>query len=330
MQGESSKNETVLFGHSFKKVHMGLDESEVSAYIKEILSHSDESARHEQSATLTRLIDKVAHEADAWAEQTRNEAREKAKSEADAIIASAESQAKKYAEEKRAEALEAAQKDAEILKIQANIQIEAWLKETKETVAAQIQGIGAILCSEMRSQADVLKKRAASFEEELEDRITELLNRDLAIEQCPAVSKSESAPAAQEHSEFTPNPAKAEAPVASSQPITAEIEASNRESWYELEIISPNDAAAEAFRTRLNQISGIAAVRMEESSDKTILSAYFKKPLDVVKTLMQLPQVTRVERVSEDEKERIRVTIGGKAKIQHVTPLEIPLTWQEH
>jgi hypothetical protein len=83
---------------------------------------------------------------------------------------------------------------------------------------------------------------------------------------------------------------------------------------------------------------------MEESGDKTLLSAYFKKPLDVVRTLMQLPQVTRVERVPDGEKENIRVTIGVKPKtksegkaaqqnqqssIPHVTPLEIPLTWHE-
>jgi hypothetical protein len=51
---------------------MGLDEKEVLPFIQTIIEERDEMAkRQENSPTLTRFIEKIAKEADEWAEQTK-------------------------------------------------------------------------------------------------------------------------------------------------------------------------------------------------------------------------------------------------------------------
>jgi hypothetical protein len=147
-----------------------------------------EDTRQELSSSLNRYIETITQEASDWAEQARKEAMEQAELEARHVIARAEEEAKTIVEKTRNEAVAAARKEAEFVKHQAKIQIEEWLKEMRESMLLQLRGIAGILRKEMLTQSETLKRRASLFEMDFEQQLSELLKKELTIEEASLAS----------------------------------------------------------------------------------------------------------------------------------------------
>lgn len=142
-----------------------------------------EDTRQELSSSVNRYIEQITQEANEWAEQARKEAEEQAKLEAKDITARAEEEARALIEKTRSEAVAAARKEAEFVKHQAKLQIEEWLKEMRESMLLQLRGIAGILRKEMLTQSETLKRRASLFEMDFEQQLSELLKKELTIEE---------------------------------------------------------------------------------------------------------------------------------------------------
>lgn len=324
MERNEANQEVIVCGRAFRRVKMGLDEEEVASFIRRLTSERDELAKHrESSASLARFIEKMAKEADEWTEQVKKEAREKANAEAKSILARAEEQAKKLIEEKRVEAVTLARKEADFLKSQAQAQTTAWLKEMKENFAIQLRGIGGLLRKEMLAQAEGLKRRAAAFEIDLERQLEDITGREIPAETVEA-SGNETASVGE-----TTQPSQ-----------TAE---GADENWIELHVYPPGAEGIKAVKSHLELIPQIKASQIMPQSDKSLLMVCLREPVNMVQTLMAVPEVRMVEEM-EDGPDKFKVTLvvrpatdksksasrGEHGKFMNGGGLkEIPLTWRE-
>ena len=343
MPRDDSSQDVVINGRIFKRVKMGLDEKDVLPFIQTIIEERDELAkRQDNSPTLTRFIEKIAKEADEWAEQTKKEAREQASADAKAIrlkaeeqaaqyveekrieateraaaeskaiISSAEEQAAKYIEEKRKEAIANSQKEAEFLKRQAQIRLEAWVKEIKDNLIIQLRDIGGLLNREMRAQSEDLKRRAAAFETDFEKQLMDLKKREITISadippESPAKPGSENASVAGQKTAVENQKQAAVTPKVHS----VLMEDSPRErKWVEVQIASGEADEIKALKARLEQQSEIGAAQVTKDIGKTTISVLIRKPIDVIQKLMSFPEVKQAQEIVENEQIIYRVVLA--------------------
>jgi hypothetical protein len=339
MPRDDNSQDVVFNGRLFKRVKMGLDEKEVLPFIQTIIEERDElSKRLDNSPTLMRFVEKIAKEADEWAEQTKKEARDQASTDAQAILLKAEEQAAKYAEEKRIEAKEQAtadskaiisraedqaakyieekrkeatatsQKEAEFLKRQAQIRLEAWVKEIKDNLIIQLRDIGGLLNREMRAQAEELKRRAVAFESDFEKQLTDLKKREITVsadrpQESPTKTGSENLSVAGQKT-AAENQKQAAVP-----PMIVEAPPKERQ-WVEVQVASGEPDEVKALKTRLEQQSEIGAAQVTRDVGKTTISVLLRKPIDVIQKLMSFPEVKQAQEIVENEEIIYRVVLA--------------------
>jgi hypothetical protein len=379
MPRDDKSQDVVVNGHIFKRVKMGLDEKDVLPLIQTIIEERDELAKHQDnSPTLTRFIEKIAKEADEWAEQTKKEAREQASTQAKAmlskaeeqvahyteekrkeakeqatteakaiisraeaqakqyleekgeeakeqaaadaraIISSAEEQAAKYVEEKRQETIAASQKEAELLKRQVQIQVEVWVKEIKDNLIIQLRGMGGLLNKEMRAQAEDLKRRAAAFESDFEKQLVDLKKRETTIltgsspeNQTTPSSESVSVPG-----QITAPQNQKQAGVTPKAHTMILEENLKERKWVEIQIASGEADEIEAFKVRMELQSEVGAAVINKEIDRTTISVFLRKPIDLIQKLMSFSEVKQAQEIVENEQ------IIYKVSLAKVTPKE--------
>jgi len=328
---------------------MGLDENDVLPLIQTIIEERNELAKHQDnSPTLTRFIEKIAKEADEWAEQTKKEAREQAAAEATgillkaeeqatqyieekekeakeratadarAIVSSAEEKAAKFIEEKRKETIANSQKETEFLKHQAQIQVEAWVKEIKDNLITQLRGMGGLLNKEMRAQAEDLKRRAAAFESDFEKQLVELKKRETTVSAVSSTehqTKPSSEGASVPGQMTTPQNQKQAAVTPKACTMTME-ETPNERKWVEIQIASGEADEIEALKVRMELQSEVGAAVVNKEIDKNTLSVLLRKPIDLIQKLMSFSEVKQALEIVENGQ------IVYKVSLAKVSPKE--------
>ena len=245
--------------------------------------------RDELSNSLSRYVETITREADAWAEQAKKEAHERAETEAKAIISRAEEKAEAITEKAKTEAVSAARKEAEIIKVQAQEQIEVWLKEMRDALAIQLRGISGILLKELLNQSEALKRRASFFEVDFEQQISEMLKKEITIEGVGdnKVEKN---------------------PVVSQGTNSATVD-----KWVELKITPPIIVGVlQALKARLDQLPDISTSQVTTLGGSTSVHVYLKKPTNLFQTLTALPDVRKVEELVEKGEKKFRLTLVDK------------------
>ena len=347
------KNQYVVFnGRIFNRVKMGLDDKEVLPFIQAIVEERDDLAkRQENSSTLTRFIEKIAKEADEWAEQTKKEAREQASADAKAILSKAEEQATKYVEEKRTEAKEQAaadarviisnaelqaakyteekrkeaivisRKEAEFLRHQAQMQVEAWAQEIKDNLTTQLRSASGFLNKEMRAHAEDLRRRAAAFESDFEKQLMDLKKREITIytdspQENQAKPNSESANVSEQ--KITPE-AQKESAVATKVSTAATEQLPRERKWVEIQIGAGDADEIKAFKFRLDQQSEIGASQIYKDADKTAISVFLRNPIDLIQKLMSFPEVKQAQEIVENEQIMYKVVLAKASPRENMT-----------
>jgi hypothetical protein len=255
-------------------------------------------SREELSSSLTRYVEKITREADAWAEQAKKEAREKAECEAAAILTRAEEDAVLFVEKAKTEAVAAARKEADAIKQEAQKQIEVWLKEMRDALALQLRGISGILLKELLTQSEALKRRASFFEVDFEQQISEMLKKEIVIE---GVTETKTAKEVQ--------PAAPPQTVsAASIPPSATVD-----KWVELKINPPIIVGVlQALKARLDQLPDISTSQVTTLGGNTSVHVYLKKPANLFQTLSSVPEVRKVEEIMEKGERKLKVTLVDK------------------
>lgn len=165
-----------LGGREFKRTKNGVDESQVGAYIDELIKERDElsSAKHHVTS-LTKLAENTIVEADRLANQIKSEAAEQAKAESEAILTEAREQAARLAEERQAEILEAAKQEAETVRSEAKKQARALVEDHQARVRNELCSAVSGSFGHLLQELENLKQQATSAQAEFESRISEFV-----------------------------------------------------------------------------------------------------------------------------------------------------------
>lgn len=323
---ESSPGDNVvqLGERAFRKVELGLDEKEVSAYIEELINEKDSLLKRQgHLAALATLAEKTVIEANNLAQQTKQKAEEQAKSEAekirvkarqeadhilqekraeaDRLRSKAEQDATRIIEEKKAEARVAAEKEAETVKAEAQKQVNAMREEKMSMIKTETKNLLEKLQDELITNIENIRKEVMTLGANL-DQMTYM--PDLAPVTRPVEKPAPTAP-------------KDEKGTAKFEQIP----------WLEIEVLPPVDIGKIMdLIARLEDLPVVKTTDLLPEMPNPLIRVFLNEPsplADLLRTLPQVKQVTEVDSTdldtdvpNENRKERIQIVIGENTKQQ--------------
>jgi cell division septum initiation protein DivIVA len=262
-----------LWGHEFKKAKDGLDKEQVVSFVNELMNeHKALLKRAEHLSSLTKLAEKTIVEADNVAQQVQKEAEDKAKAEANTIVAKAEEQAQQLVQEKSAEATAMANREAETIKAKAQQRAESLLEERAKSIQPQLRDTAKRLYGELLLQLESLKQQVVALEEEFGRKLSQ------PLEETSNVSME----ADKVGNEFL-------------ELIQTTDETNEGEPEWELEILPPIDLTQ--ILDIINYLDGLPEVEKTElipQTDKPLIMVFVREPIDLIDILRTLPQVAQV------------------------------------
>jgi cell division septum initiation protein DivIVA len=298
MGKNTNKEDTVeLWEHQFKKVKNGLDEEEVVSFINELMNeHKALLERAEHLSSLTKLAEKTIVEADNVAKQVQKEAVDRAKAEANAIVAKAEEQAQQVIQERTAEAVAMVKREAEAIKANAQQQAELLLEERAKRIQPELRDTAKRLYGELRSQLESLEQQIVTSEEELNQKLAQPLLQ----------TSNGSREADKLDHDFL-------------EPTQTVDETNADEPDWELEILPPIDLTQ--ILDIMNHLDSLPEVENTEiipRVDKPSIIVFLREPIDLIAEVRTLPQVAEVKEDSiesasgQDKPEKVQIVLSGK------------------
>ncbi len=270
--GAKSQDEFIeLCGWEIKKVKDGLDETQVTSLINELISQRAQlNQRTEHLSSLTNLAERTVSEADNLAEEMKVQAIEKAKNETASLIAEAEVKAE---------------------------QIENDTKKLQLELRSSVQGILTQLLSEL----DSLKQQVEALQAESEQKLSPPLETPLETDRPVTEPADETSASAQE-----PVPAVNQtdaqeetepAPAANEQETTPDSDNLD----LELEILPPLDIMKiMEVVTYLDNLPEIENTELIPNTERPSIIVSLREPIELASLLLALPEVANLE---EDETE---------------------------
>ncbi len=266
--GAKSQDEFIeLCGWEIKKVKDGLDETQVTSLINELISQRAQlNQRTEHLSSLTNLAERTVSEADNLAEEMKVQAIEKAKNETASLIAEAEVKAE---------------------------QIENDTKKLQLELRSSVQGILTQLLSEL----DSLKQQVEALQAESEQKLSPPLETDRPVTE-PADETSASAQEPVPVVNQTDTKEETEpAPAANDQETTPDSDNLD----LELEILPPLDIMKiMEVVTYLDNLPEIENTELIPNTERPSIIVSLREPIELASLLLALPEVANLE---EDETE---------------------------
>lgn len=345
MGNDNSNNGYIeLWGRDFKRVKDGLDEEQIVSFVNELINERDTLLqRQEHLSSLSMLAERTIAEADDLARQVKEEAKEKAETEANDIVTKAEEQAQQVlkdtqaeaydivtkAEEKAQQILEETKNEANDIMNKAEEQAQQVFEEKKaeavnianeeaEAIRANAQKEVALLReketkriqSELRNASHQLYGELLSQLDSFKQQVTEMgLNLEQVLsqpEQVNPVSTEEETHVITLYDDW-----EAESEVPDSTVI--DHESSNYEGEVELEIQPPIEMRK--IMGIISYLESLAEVRTTELiplADKPIIKAFLRESIHLIEMLRALPEVGQAIEVPEDaesEQRTIQITL---------------------
>ncbi len=347
---KEGKNETIEFGgHEFDIVKMGVDTAQVTAYVTELTSQRDALAQREENfSSLTKLAERTVIEANRLAEEIKQEARDQAKAEANAIMAKAADETQQMIEEKRTEIVTIANEEAVAIRSSAEQEAEALLEEQRGSIQAVIKGMAQQLFGQLRSQLEDFKQQAVVFEEQFESKLSQLAEQDSAPTAPKGPLSVPISPTVPDEGEVTPNITAEmsredtedigsqfeeliqtlDSTEASDSPEEAPVLADNKNTGpddkkVELEIVPPLDITKIMGIIRyLDNLPEVETTELIPSLEKPSIIVFQRQPIPLADILGKLPEVGQVKEYSSEE-----VPVAGAAGAESRQPkIEITLS----
>jgi cell division septum initiation protein DivIVA len=294
---ENENAETIeLFNRSFKIVKRGLDESEVTAFVKEVMSERDQLLKRQENLTmLTRLYEKTVIEAGELAKQIEKEAREKVQKEANTILTQAHERAKVMTEQQKTEAAALVQQQLNSVKGHLKQQLDTLFKEEIARAQSTIKEAAKQVSDTMLSQADNLIKMGRDFEINLDSEMFKTV---------PAATMAKT----------TVN-VKGSASI-KTDTAAAGLPGKNEKDIVEVEIKLPRDQDEIAnIKHALDIKPEINHVELQTMVDKSVLNVVLTKPVDLLEFLRGLPEVYQADSAPGNGHKKIIVTLAAKAQL---------------
>jgi hypothetical protein len=255
--GAKSQDDFIeLAGWEIKKVKDGLDETQVTSLIHELITQRDQlTKRTEHLASLTDLAERTVTEADKLAEEMKAQAVEQAKNETASLIAEAEIKAQEIENETK------------------RIQLE--LKNS-------VQGI----LSQLLSEIDSLKQQVEALQAESEQKLFQSLGTDK-----PVAKQADETPVDSQQ----PTPAinqTEQAPATNDQEATT----SGDNLALELQIVPPLDIMKiMEIVTYLDNLPEVENTELIPNTERPSIIVSLREPIELASMLRALPEVANIE-----------------------------------
>ena len=255
--GAKSQDDSIeLAGWEIMKVKDGLDETQVTSLINELISQRDQlTQRTEHLSSLTNLAERTVTEADKLAEEMKVQAVEQAKNETASLISEAETKAQEIENETK------------------RIQLE--LKNS-------VQGILSQLLSELNG----LKQQVEALQAESEQKLFQPLETDE-----PVAKQADETPV--DSQEPTPATSQAEQAPATNEPVTTP---DGDNLALELEIVPPLDIMKiMEIVTYLDNLPEVENTELIPNTEQPSIIVSLREPIELADMLRALPQVANIE-----------------------------------
>ncbi|MHA2068099.1 MAG: DivIVA domain-containing protein, partial [Candidatus Thorarchaeota archaeon] len=301
---EVKENVVKLEGREFKIVGRGLDEKQVASFIKELVSEREELiGQHEEVArqsdilvkseehfsSLSKLAERTVIEADKIAEETKREAIQKAKHEADAIIAEAREQAKQAVEETKREIVNVANKEAEAIRSNTVREAELLVDDQKKKVKQELGNKVHQLYDQVTSHFESLKQQAVTSEEEVLQSLSQLMEQDSTVSTEKELSQVQSEAVVQDGTDVTSE-------------VTSVTAGKTGGEVMEVEILPPIDITKVVeFTKYLDSLAEVRNTELIPINERPIIVVSFAESFDLIEELRSHPIVVRVEEVVNGE-----------------------------
>jgi hypothetical protein len=347
MSNSPKDDVVVLEGREFKRVKNGLDETQVEAFIDELVRQRDKLAQaQDHIGSLNRLAERAIVEADKLAAQIKTEATEQAKAESAAIIDKAREQARQTTEKKMAEAVALANEEASAIRAKAEEEAAVLLQNEKNRIRKELRNLVNEQFGYMLDELDRLKQQAtavqvdfgtklsepgeqkgavaAKVEQEKvapPEKVMEKKNTRLEEERDEtAIDRPEPDQSADQVVEHATN----QADKASGLPGLLQIEEEpelGKPQW-EVEILPPFEIAKiMEVVSFLDQLPEVANTEMiVPQIDVPLILVFLRKPMNVVDVLQKIPAVASVEPITIDKAatngrpKKVRISLSADKK----------------
>jgi len=296
--GAKSQDEFIeLGGWEIKRVKDGLDETQVTSLIYELISQRDQlTQRTEHLSSLTNLAERTVTQADKLAEEMKAQAIEQAKNETASLIAEAEVKAQEIEDEIKKLQLELRSSVQEILN-----QLLSGLDSLKQQVEAL--------------QAE--SERKLSQPPETDEPVTEPTNETPVDSQEPAPAANqtdtgeETAPAV---NQADTGEETAEMPAANDQETP--LQGDNLD--LELEVLPPLDIMKiMEIVTYLDNLPEVENTELIPNTERPSIMVSLREPIELTSMLSALPEVANIEENKSEPAEE-----GKPKKLQISLSLE--------
>ncbi len=224
-------------------------------------------------------------------------------------------------EETQAEAIAMAQKEAEAIKADAQKQVEASLKEKVEGLKSQLRDVARLLHEEVLSQFESATQRAATFEVEFEQKLTELARQDdqTGMKEDNGADTGVNSEVivkavAQAHAEDDSDTSKTDE---TAQVTEIASEDADYEEWVELEILPPKDQDdIDRLKTYLDGLAEVRTTELISLSEKTLVEVCLSKPMDLLEIMHGLSQVKQAKEIKDGEQRKIQVVLSTYTRLE--------------
>jgi F0F1-type ATP synthase membrane subunit b/b' len=311
-----------LGGFEFKKVKIGLDETQVASCINELISQRDKFRQHEEHlSSLTKLAEKTVAEADKLAEEIKTEAKDQAEAEASAFIAEAKEQAQKISEEERTKIINMATEQAEAIKSEAKQEAELLLKDQRNKIQLELNNSAHQLYSHLLSELENLKQQVVELEEGFEHKLPypaeETITGSIAQDEKQVVELEEG------FKHTLPYPAEeigtgsiAQDEKNDEDEFMKLIQLGDREGTsepdWELEILPPIDITKiMGVVNQLDSLPGVESTEIIPETDSPSIQVFLREPMNLIDIMRTLSEVDQV-------KEDMTDTAGANTKPRKV------------
>jgi len=319
--GNTVKDDVVVLGgHEFKRVKNGLDESQVSSFVNELIDERDKLAQSQDHvASLNRLAERTIVEADKLAMQIKTEATEQAKAESAAIVDKAKEQARQMVEKKTAEATKLANEEANAIKAKAEKEAALLVENQKNKIQRELRNLVNQQSGYLQEELERLKQQAAAIQVDFDNKPPEFGEEkntatvEMGQERYrPAAETTEQrdtmvADASKETLNESPHrPAPiwratddSEKSFEPSGPLQIEDQPESGKPQWEVEIVPPFEIATimevVSFLDQLPEVTNTEMIVPQ--IDAPLILVFLRRPMDIVDVLQKVPAVASVEEV---------------------------------
>lgn len=277
------KNVTKLWDREFDIVKNGLSETQVVAFVNELITERDKLAQRQKNlTTLTKLAERTVTEAEKLAQEIKSEASEQAKEEVAKIIAEAQTRAEQIFEEKGNKIITKATQQAEAIK--ANAEREAgliWERE-RQRMEPELKEMADGVYNQLLTELDSLKRQVITMGKELETKFFQ------SVEPASATTVG-----------------KKQSPIDTLAPVSPEDNpdpATTYEEKVELEFQSPADLLQileiDKYLEGLPEVKATEIIPVE---DKPVITVFLRKSIPLIDALSTLPEVSEVKEGTDGE-----------------------------